>query len=91
MGKYLDPRADLTFRKVFGRHKDLVVKLKSYTGKSSQDFIRVIRHERAATLLRNGRSVTDTAPFAGFDNAKYSSTVFKKYFGVSPQNTPNVV
>ena len=60
------------------------VKLKSYTGKSPQDFIRIIRLERAATLLRNGRSVTDVAALAGFDNPKYFSTVFKKYFGVSP-------
>ena len=37
------------------------VKLKSYTGKSPQDFIRVIRLERAATMLRGGRSVTDAA------------------------------
>ena len=60
------------------------IKLKSYTGKSPQDFIRVIRLERAVTLLRNGQSVTDTATLTGFENAKYFSTVFKKYFGVSP-------
>jgi AraC-like DNA-binding protein len=60
------------------------VKLKSYTGKSPQDFIRVIRLERASALLRSGRSVTDAATLAGFDNPKYFSTVFKKYFGVSP-------
>jgi len=35
-------------------------------------------------LLRNGQSVTDTATLTGFENAKYFSTVFKKYFGVSP-------
>ena len=60
------------------------VKLKSYTGESPQDFIRIIRLERAASLLRNGRSVTDAAALSGFDNPKYFSTVFKKYFGVSP-------
>lgn len=60
------------------------LRLKSYTGKSPQDFIRVIRLERAAALLRNGRSVTDAAALTGFDNPKYFSTVFKKYFGVSP-------
>ena len=60
------------------------VKLKSYTGKSPQDFIRVIRLERAAALLRTGRSVTDAATLTGFENPKYFSTVFKKYFGVSP-------
>ena len=60
------------------------VKLKSYTGKSPQDFIRIIRLERAAAMLRSGRSVTDVAALTGFDNPKYFSTVFKKYFGVSP-------
>lgn len=60
------------------------IKLKSYTGKSPQDFIRIIRLERASALLRSGRSVTDTAMMTGFENAKYFSTVFKKYFGVSP-------
>lgn len=60
------------------------VKLKSYTGKSPQDFIRIIRLERAASMLRNGRSVSDAATLTGFDNPKYFSTVFKKYFGVSP-------
>ena len=60
------------------------VKLKSYTGKSPQDFIRIIRLERASVMLRNGRNVTDVAALTGFDNPKYFSTVFKKYFGVSP-------
>ena len=60
------------------------LKLKTYTGKSPQDFIRIIRLERAASLLRGGRSVMETATLAGFDNPKYFSTVFKKYFGVSP-------
>jgi AraC-like DNA-binding protein len=60
------------------------VKLKSFTGKSPQDFMRVIRLERAAALLRNGNTVTDAASLAGFENPKYFSTVFKKYFGVSP-------
>ena len=60
------------------------VKLKSYTGKSPQDFIRIIRLEHAAAMLRSGRSVTDASALAGFDNPKYFSTVFKKYFGISP-------
>jgi AraC-like DNA-binding protein len=60
------------------------VKLKSYTGKSPQDFIRIIRLERAALLLRGGHSVAEAAALSGFDNPKYFSTVFKKYFNVSP-------
>ena len=60
------------------------VKLKTYTGKSPQDFVRAIRLEKAANLLRQGRSVTEVSVLTGFDNPKYFSTVFKKYFGVSP-------
>jgi ligand-binding sensor domain-containing protein/AraC-like DNA-binding protein len=60
------------------------IKLKSYTGNSPQDFIRVIRLERAAAMLRSGHSVNETAALTGFENSKYFSTVFKKYFGVSP-------
>ncbi len=60
------------------------VKLKSYTGKSPQDFIRIIRLEHAAAMLRNGHSVAEASALTGFDNPKYFSTVFKKYFGVSP-------
>lgn len=60
------------------------VKLKSYTGKSPQEFIRIVRLERAAVLLRSGHHVSKVADEVGFDNAKYFSTAFKKYFGVSP-------
>ncbi len=60
------------------------VKLKSYTGKSPQDFIRVIRLERAASMLHSGFTVSEVSSLVGFDNPKYFSTVFKKYFGVSP-------
>lgn len=60
------------------------LKLKAYTGKSPQDFIKVLRLERAAALLRSGKSVSEVADLVGFDNSKYFSTVFKKYFGISP-------
>lgn len=60
------------------------VKLKTYTGKSPQDFVRIIRLERASSLLRQGRPVSEVSTLVGFENPKYFSTVFKKYFGVSP-------
>ena len=62
----------------------LYVKLKTYTGKSPQDFVRTIRLEKASSLLRQGHSVTEVSILTGFDNPKYFSTVFKKYFGISP-------
>ncbi|MBO4635083.1 MAG: helix-turn-helix domain-containing protein [Bacteroidales bacterium] len=62
----------------------LYVKLTTYTGKSPQEFIRFIRLERAAALLREGHPVADVSAMVGFDNPKYFSTVFKKHFEVSP-------
>lgn len=62
----------------------LYVRLKTFTGESPQDFIRFIRMEKAAALLSAGEPVADVSEAVGFDNPKYFSTVFKKYFGVSP-------
>ena len=59
-------------------------KLKTLTGQGPQDFMRLIRLEQAAMFLKQGDSVLDVSVKAGFVNVKYFSTVFKKYFGVSP-------
>ncbi len=59
-------------------------RLKSLTGHGPQEFIRIIRLERAAQLLKQGQKVTDVAYNTGFVNAKYFSTLFKKEYGVSP-------
>lgn len=59
-------------------------RLKSLTGKAPQDFIRLLRMESAAELLRSGLSVAEVADRIGFTNVKYFSTVFKKYFGIQP-------
>lgn len=59
-------------------------RLKSLTGKGPQEFIRIIRLEKAAELLREGKSVTEVAADTGFVNTKYFSSLFKKQFGVQP-------
>lgn len=59
-------------------------RLKSLTGKAPQEFIRIIRLEKAADLLRQGQSVADVAEATGFINVKYFSTVFKRHFGIQP-------
>jgi AraC-like DNA-binding protein len=62
-------------------------KLKALTGQSPNEFIRVIKLKHAKTLLLNGKhSVKDVALLSGFDNVKYFSTVFKKYYGQSPSD-----
>lgn len=59
-------------------------RLKALTGKAPQDFIRLIRLERAALLIKEGKPVLDVSVMTGFVNVKYFSTVFKKHFGVPP-------
>lgn len=59
-------------------------RLKALTGHTPQDFIRMIRLEQAAALLLQGVPVADVSISTGFVNAKYFSTLFKKYFGVQP-------
>lgn len=59
-------------------------RLKTLTSLAPQDFVRNIRLQRAASLLREGKPVVDVAIMAGFANSKHFSTVFKKHFGVPP-------
>lgn len=59
-------------------------RLKSLTGKGPQEFIRLLRLEKASELLKNGVSVNEVCDRTGFANSKYFSTVFKKHFGISP-------
>ena len=59
-------------------------KLKTLTAHTPQEFMRTIRLERAASMLREGRGVQEVSVLVGFTNTKHFSTVFKKHFGVSP-------
>ncbi|KLT67439.1 hybrid sensor histidine kinase/response regulator transcription factor [Pedobacter sp. BMA] len=64
----------------------LYKKLRALTGISVNDFIKSIRLKRAAQLLdlKSG-SITDIAYSVGFNDRKYFSVEFKKFFGVSPR------
>lgn len=59
-------------------------RLKSLTGKAPQEFIRIIRLQKAAELLKQGKNVTEVAADTGFVNVKYFSLLFKKQFGIQP-------
>jgi signal transduction histidine kinase/ligand-binding sensor domain-containing protein/CheY-like chemotaxis protein/AraC-like DNA-binding protein len=59
-------------------------RLKSLTGKSPQEFIRLIRLQKAAEMLKNGKNIAETAMDCGFVNSKYFSSLFKQHFGVQP-------
>ena len=59
--------------------------LKALTGYAPADYIRMIRLQHAAQLLKQGEhTVTEIADMVGFSDAKYFREVFKKYYNVSP-------
>ena len=60
-------------------------KMKEMTGLSTSEFIRNIRLEQAARLLREQKiNVTQIAYTVGFSNLAHFSTIFRKHFGVAP-------
>ncbi len=60
-------------------------KMKEITGISSGEFIRNIRLEQAAQLIKKGKiNITQVAYAVGFNNQTHFSTVFKKHFGMTP-------
>ena len=60
-------------------------KLKVLTGYAPADYIRMIRLQHAAQLLKQGEyTITEIADIVGFSDAKYFREVFKKYYNVSP-------
>jgi signal transduction histidine kinase/DNA-binding response OmpR family regulator/ligand-binding sensor domain-containing protein len=60
-------------------------KMKEITGISTSEFIRNLRLEQAAKLIKEGKiNVQQVAYSVGFNNQTHFSTVFKKHFGLSP-------
>lgn len=60
-------------------------KLKALVDLSPAEFIRTIRLKRARKLLLNpANNISEVAYSAGFSDAKYFSTIFKKYYNQSP-------
>lgn len=64
---------------------NLHLKLKAITGESTIDFIRKVRFNEAAKLLKDGRyTVAEVSTMVGFNTPSYFATSFKKYFGCLP-------
>lgn len=65
--------------------KLLYRKVKQMTGKTPVEFIRQIRMQRAAILLREGRfAVSEVMYMVGFSNSSYFSKCFQKAYGLTP-------
>lgn len=60
-------------------------KLKALTGIAPADFIRNIRMQEAARLLKSKRyNVAEVSDMTGFADPKYFTDIFKKYYGMPP-------
>ena len=65
-------------------------KMKELTGQTPHDFIRNIRLKQAANLLANQNvNITEVMYACGFNNAASFSTIFKKFYGMSPREYMN--
>ncbi len=76
--------SDLCYTLAMSR-TSLYNKLKTLTGQSPNDFIRIIRLNKARELLMSREyTVAEVSDRVGFTDSKYFSTSFKKQFNVSP-------
>ena len=65
----------------------LYVKIKNLTNKTTSEFVRDIRLEEAARLLKEGwLNVSEVAFKVGFRDPKYLSKKFKSKFGICPSD-----
>ncbi len=61
-------------------------KLKELTNQTTRDFIRNVRLQQAALLLKEkNQNISEVAFTAGFVNATYFSTAFKELYGMTPK------
>ena len=75
---------DLT-REVGISRAQLHRKMKEMTGISTGEFIRNLRLEQAARIIREQKvNITQVAYAVGFNNANHFSTIFKRHYGMTP-------
>jgi YesN/AraC family two-component response regulator len=82
-----DFNVDMLTQEVGISRAQLHRKMKEMTGISTSEFIRNIRLEQAARLLKEQKiNVTQVAYTVGFSNLAHFSTIFRKHFGVAPSD-----
>jgi len=80
-----DFNVDMLTQEVGISRAQLHRKMKEMTGISTSEFLRNIRLEQAARLLRERKiNVTQVAYTVGFSNLAHFSTIFRKHFGIAP-------
>jgi signal transduction histidine kinase/DNA-binding response OmpR family regulator len=76
--------------KLFISRSGLFAKMKSLTGMTPNEFIRLIRLRKAAELLSRGElSIKEICYRTGFNNPSYFTKCFRKQFGKLPKNFIN--
>jgi len=76
---------DILAREMAVSQSLLYSKIKHLSGEAPSDLIRILRLKKAMELLKStDLQIADIAFQTGFSDAKYFSTIFKKYFNVSP-------
>ena len=58
--------------------------VRSASGMGFREYITQLRMEKAAQLLAEGRSSTETAPLVGFTDVSYFTKVFRSVMGCTP-------
>ena len=85
-----DLSVDMIAQKVGISRVHLHRKMKELTNQTPHCFIRNIRLQQAAKLLKEGKqSITDVMYTCGFSNAASFSTMFKNLYGCSPREYMN--
>jgi signal transduction histidine kinase/DNA-binding response OmpR family regulator/ligand-binding sensor domain-containing protein len=79
---------ELLAKKIGLSRSNLFRKVKGLTGLSPNEFITQIKMNHAAELLNNnkGMRISNVAFESGFNDSRYFSTIFKKFFGKSPKD-----
>ena len=80
-----DFNVEMLTREVGISRSHLHRKMKEMTGLSTAEFVRNLRLEQGARLIREKKiNITQVAYAVGFNNQAHFSTVFKKYYGMTP-------
>lgn len=62
-------------------------KLTALTNQSASDFINALRLKRSRELIASGEyNISEVAYAVGYNDPKYYSRIFRKYFGISPSD-----
>ena len=73
-------------KQVYMSHSQLHRKLEALTGCSPNKFIRMIRLNRATTLLQDpSLTISSIALECGYNDPGYFARVFKQEYGITPQ------